>query len=152
MIRTMDEKALSILESYCGQSFGVQQVTERIDLRQNIGRLNRGPILQIDTVKARAQEWAQSEIFGASGWVNIHPDSITRINEHIEIPGGILGSGWTEAEATYTIGYKEPPEPIQKACKLLTENLKHEHSISYRVSALLTEEIIDLITPYMRGR
>ncbi|WP_407310526.1 hypothetical protein [Desulfosporosinus sp. SB140] len=146
----MDQKALSIIESHCGQSFRTKQVTEQIELARNIGKLNHNPIVRINEVKARATEWAQSDVFGASGWANIHPDSITRIDDQFEVPGGVLNSCWTEAKVTYTVGYEKLPEPIQKACKLLTENLQHKNINSYKISALLTEEIIDLITPYMR--
>lgn len=145
----VNAKALAIIESYCGKSFGQRQVNERITLRANIGRLTHDRFIRLESVKVRSNAWAYADIFGSSEWVEmpLHDVTITKERE-IVVPGGVLDVHFTEADVAYTVGFEEIPESVRQACALLTHSIENGKT-AYYLSANITPEIADLLQPYV---
>lgn len=142
--------ALSLIESYCGQSFQSRQVSERIPLRSNVGRLSHAPIVSIDAVSARSDEWAHASVFGPTEWASISPGDIMLVGDQLVVPGDVLDAHFTEADVTYTVGYADLPEPIRAACEILERHIDASRS-AYAHSAQIPHEVVQLITPFCRG-
>lgn len=143
-------KALTILERYCGQTFGKKRVNETISLFNNMGRLNHKPFICLESVTAKCETWAFSSAFGSSDSVNVPIESIEVAKDgHIAITGGVLNDSFTSASVDYLIGYETVPEPIQRACDLLDRQLITNKTKSmYSISALITPEIEELISSF----
>lgn len=145
----LEQQALSIIESYCGQSFGVRTANERIPLKNNIGRLGNEPALGIDSIRVRSENWAFSSVFGASDWVTLDPDDVLLKDNYIAVTGGVLDAHYTEADVTYRYGYAELPANIREAVRILERQLSDLNGKStYSLSSALTPEVVELLAPY----
>jgi hypothetical protein len=149
----LSAQALAIIEAYCGQSFGLHQVNERIPLKNNVGRLTHDRVVKIDEVRVRCEHWRYANVFGATEWMSIAPNEVLINGNIIVVPGGVLDTHFDEAEVKYTIGYEEPPEPIQRARDLLIREIENGGARSaYSLSAIITPEIAELLAPFNRLR
>lgn len=145
----IEQQALAIIESYCGQSFTARQVNERIPLKQNIGRLTHEPVVRIDAIQARSSVWEYASVFGTTEWIDIplHDAYLTDKNVMV-ISGGFLDVHYTEADVSYTVGFEKLPVPIQSALDKLIRLLGSGAKSSYSMAAFITPEIVELLAPY----
>lgn len=144
------DQAMAIIEAYCGQSFALRQVSERISLKHNIGRLTHMSVVAIEAVKVRANDWAFASVFGSTEWVDVDADDVLLRDNVLVVPGGIFDARYDEAEVTYTVGYRELPEAVAQARDLLVRHIPGDAPL-YAASALITPEIAQLLAPFKQG-
>lgn len=143
------DRALTIIENYCGCSFRETHVNERVSLTNSRGRLTHEPVIRITAIKVRASKWAFSDAFGSSDWMELNPDELLYKDQIFVVTGGILHSSFTEADVDYDVGYSELPVSVKQAHDLLVSHIQDSGTkTTYSMSSLITPEIAELLAPY----
>jgi hypothetical protein len=158
--------ASAMMEAYCRRpTLCTASYTERmrVPLEAQTVRLSYGPLVSVDTVKARYVrpnrheelygELALQSIFAAAfavpgQWVTVDPSTLD-----ISLPTGefrfawnVMGLRYTEAEVTYTAGLATIPDSVKVACAQVVKNAQATPGFNVKSSKLDT-----LQTQYFSG-
>lgn len=123
-------QALTLLETAIGFRLTPEVLTERCQVRNNIGRLTRKPLLNVLSVQAQIKRYEYSETLGPTDWMNI-PLADVVIGEEagapaLALPFTMFGGSYDEALVVYVAGFETLPDDLQNVLReigtLLTGN------------------------------
>jgi len=158
--------ASAMMEAYCRRpTLCTASYTERmrVPLEAQTVRLSYGPLVSVDTVKARYVrpnrheelygDLALQSIFAAAfavpgQWVTVDPSTL-----EVSLPTGefrfawnVMGLRYSEAEVTYTAGLATIPDAVKVACAQVVKNAQATPGFNVKASKLDT-----LQTQYFSG-
>jgi len=159
--------ASAMMEAYCRRpSLLAQSYTERmrVPLRAQTVRLSYGPLVSVDSVRARyarvrheqmlmPMQVELAEVFGLPGrWVDVDvstldvslPTGEFRIG--CEAVGSLMGLRFDEAEVMYTAGLAVVPDAVKVACAQIVKNAQATPGLNVKSSKMDT-----LQTQYFSG-
>ena len=159
--------ASAMMEAYCRRpSLLAQSYTERmrVPLRAQTVRLSYGPLVSVDSVRARyarvrheemlmPMQVELAEVFGLPGrWVDVDvstldvslPTGEFRIG--CEAVGSLMGLRFDEVEVMYTAGLAVVPDAVKVACAQIVKNAQATPGLNVKSSKMDT-----LQTQYFSG-
>ena len=159
--------ASAMMEAYCRRpSLLVQRYTERmrVSFRAQTVRLSYGPLVSVDSVRARYARARHEEmlmpmqvelatVFGLPGWwvdvdvATLHVSLPTGEFEFgCEAAGSLMGLRFDEAEVMYTAGLAVVPDAVKVACAQIVKNAQATPGLNVKSSKMDT-----LQTQYFSG-
>ena len=177
--------ASAMMEAYCRRpSLLAQSYTERmrVPLRAQTVRLSYGPLVSVDSVRARYARARHEDmllpmqvelgaVFGLPGrWVDVDVATL-----HVSLPtgefefgrgtaGSLMGLRYDEAEVTYTAGLAVVPNAVKVACAQIVKNAQATPGLNVKSSkmdtlqtqyfsdSLIDSQVQAILRPYVAER
>jgi hypothetical protein len=173
--------ASSMIEAYCKRPTLLSaSCTEhvRVGRHSQRVRLSYGPLVSVDTVKARyaRPSWRDTEepfalefalTFGLPDmWVSVDPSTLwvdLPLGE-FRFPWNVMGLRYSEAEVTYTAGLTTVPDAVKVACAQIVKNAQATPGLNVKSSkmdtlqtqyfsdSLMDSQVQALLRPYVAER
>jgi len=159
--------ASAMMEAYCRRpSLLAQSYTERmrVPLRAQTVRLSYGPLVSVDSVRARYARVRHEEmlmpmqvelaaVFGLPGrWVDVDVSTLDvslptgEFRFGCEAVGSLMGLRFDEVEVMYTAGLAVVPDAVKVACAQIVKNAQATPGLNVKSSKMDT-----LQTQYFSG-
>jgi hypothetical protein len=173
--------ASAMIEAYCKRPTLLSaSYTERVRVARHTQRvrLSYGPLISVETVKARyarpsRREWDEpfalefALTFGLPNeWVTVDPSTLCvdlTLGE-FQFPWNVMGLRYAEAEVTYTAGLTTVPNAVMVACAQIVKNAQATPGLNVKSSkmdtlqmqyfsdSLLDSQVQAMLRPYVAER
>jgi hypothetical protein len=170
--------ASAMMEAYCRRpSLMAAGYVERLRVgRASMAvRLSYGPLVSVDSVRARFGRRSGAALFGdgaaevfcaAGTWtaIDVSTLNVDAVLGEVTLPWNVLGVPYGEVEVTYTAGLAEMPAAVKVACAQIVKNAQATPGLNVRSSrvdtlqmeyfsdALIDSQVRAILRPYLAER